>query len=98
MLGCTLLICYILPFTGLLTEIFHCVSRHLTIVDLMSIFCHQVSSLQRLVCPLQEFVRDRVLGGQEATEENIDSAVEHLIEEILPQIEEICVSVLMNFV
>jgi len=83
-------------FTGLLTDIFVCVSRHLTIVDLMSIFCHQVAPLQRLVQPLQEFVRDRVLQGREANDENIDRAVEQLVEEILPQIEEICVSILIR--
>ena len=76
---------------GLLTDIFVCVSQHLTIVDLMAIFCHQTASLQRLIQPLQQFVRERILQGREASEEIIDTSVENLVEEMLPQVEEICV-------
>ena len=76
---------------GLLTDIFNCISQHLTFMDLMSIFFGNAAPLQRVRIPLQQFIREKILQGEEYNTTSLNVAVERLLEEMQPEIEAACV-------
>lgn len=63
-----------------INDLFNCVSRHLSLPDLLQIFYGNPASLTRIRAPLQEFVRGRILNDGEPTRENIEAGVNRLIE------------------
>ena len=60
----------------------------------MTVFFGIPDPLRNLRRPLQEFVRDRILRGDEPTEENMDRAVDTLLEDAATDITQICVRTL----
>ena len=72
---------------SLFTHLFNTIAQSLSIVDFVELFSGQSSSMNRLLEPLQRFVRERVLEGREATDENLDTAVDRFIQEIQPHLE-----------
>ena len=80
-------------FAGLPGDVFNCVANTLTFPDFMAVFCGQAEPLQRLRVPLQALIRDKVLRpGEEPTDANIERAVERLLVEMEPEINNVCVS------
>jgi hypothetical protein len=71
---------------GLLTDLFHIVADQLAFADLMTIFFGQPGPLECLREPLHQFVADRILMGEEATDANIDHAVDRLVNYMQPDI------------
>ena len=59
----------------------------------MAVFYGRPDSLGRLRDPLRELIRTQVLQNQPMNEENLNRAVEKLIEDMRPDIESACVSV-----
>lgn len=60
--------------------------------DILSILNGDFSLLGRVRLPLQDFVRSAVLNGREATDDNLNSAVEHLSDDLYYFLEETVVS------
>lgn len=56
--------------------------------DILSILNGDFSLLGRVRLPLQDFVRSAVLNGREATDDNLNSAVEHLSDDLYYFLEE----------
>ena len=79
-------------FLGLLTDIFRCVARNLTFADFMAVFYGRPDSLGRLRTPLRELIATQVLENQPLTDENVNRAVEKLLEDMRPYVESACVS------
>ncbi len=56
--------------------------RNLTIVDIMSVFFGNWQPLQRIRAPLQTFVRETFLQGQDATDANLNAATNRVLEDM----------------
>jgi len=76
----------ITPGEGVLTDLFNCVAQHLAFTDLMMIFIGQPSPLERLRLPLQSFLRDSVLRGQETTPAGITATLDRLLQDMAADI------------
>lgn len=63
-------------------DLFQCLSRHLTLPDLLQIFYGNPQPLGRLRTPLRDFVRGRVLNDGEPTPENIEAGVGRLVDNL----------------
>lgn len=63
----------------------------------MMIFFGQVGPLERLRMPLQTFVSTHVLGGRDATDSNINEAVDRLLLNMRRDIEETAVRLCFTF-
>lgn len=76
---------------GLLTDLFRIAANHLAFSDLMMIFFGQPSSLERLRDPLREFISQNLLNGNPPSDTSIDAAVEHVIQDMRPDISSVAV-------
>ena len=83
---------FFFSISGFLTDVFNCLARHMTFVDLMSIFFGQTEPLNRVRVPLQQFVRERVLQGNDPTELNISVGVDRILQEMQGEVRTACVS------
>ncbi|XP_014777722.1 large proline-rich protein BAG6 isoform X2 [Octopus bimaculoides] len=76
-------------FEGLTNDIFQCISRHLTISDLMTVLLGNSEPLNRLRTPLKELFLHQILNDAEPTEANIQNAVLQLLTEMRAEIKAI---------
>ena len=76
-----------------MTDIFNTMARTLTFTDFMAIFYGQPASLGRLRDPLREIIATNVLENRPMNEENLNQAVEKLMEDMQPEIESACVRI-----
>ncbi|KAI0211538.1 Large proline-rich protein bag6 [Lamellibrachia satsuma] len=81
------------PGEGMLSDLFMCVSQHLTFIDLMSVFFGNPQPLQSLRTPLQQFMHEHVLHGNQPTVENIDQAVARILDDMRDDINATCADV-----
>ena len=58
------------------------VSEHVTFIHLMSVFFGNPQPLQSLRAPLQQFINEHVLRGDQPTVANIDTAVARLLDDM----------------
>lgn len=63
-------------------DLFACIARCASFQDIINMFFGQSEPLTRIKEPLQRFIREQVLGNAEPTEENINQAVETLINQM----------------
>ncbi|XP_076054621.1 uncharacterized protein LOC143033267 isoform X2 [Oratosquilla oratoria] len=85
---------FLLPFAGgmfaegeedsIFYQLFNTVSQSLSIGDLLQLFFGRTPHVNQLQEPLQQFVNNRVLHGQEPTEDNLNLAIDEVIQEIHP--------------
>ncbi|KAJ8301003.1 hypothetical protein KUTeg_022522 [Tegillarca granosa] len=68
--------------TGFINDVFNCVSSQLTFPDLVQVFFGNSAPLNIIRNPLQDFLRQRILNGQEPTAENITAGVDRLVEDM----------------
>nr|XP_054769711.1 large proline-rich protein BAG6-like [Lytechinus pictus] len=73
---------------GTVLELLEVLQRNLTMADMVAVVVGTMAPLGRIRGQLQEFVRRRVLDGQEATEDNIQIGVTRMNSEMEPFIEE----------
>ena len=76
----------------MVSDLFMTVSQHLTFVDLMMVFFGNPQPLQALRTPLQQFLQDHVLHGNQPTVENIDQAVATILDDMRDEIAATAVS------
>src|SRR6218665_199722 len=81
---------------GLLTDLFNCITQHLVFSDLMMIFFGQVTPIERLRLPLQNFVSTNILNGQAPNDVGVEEAVNRLMANMDHDIEETAVSLLLT--
>lgn len=66
-------------------------ANHLTFPHLIQVFYGSGQPLDQLRSPLQQFLRNGVLGGREATAENIVQAVDALVNDMQEELRETAV-------
>lgn len=69
----------------------------LSIGDLVQLFFGRATTANQLRTPLQEFVRERALKGNQPTEENLDRAIDSVIHDLHPHLVLTAVSVFLYF-
>jgi hypothetical protein len=77
-------------------DIFMTMARVLSFQDLFHIFAGNSQPLNRVREPLREFVQSSIIHGQEPNRENINHAIESLINSWRPGLEIMTVSLLLN--
>ncbi|XP_022320209.2 large proline-rich protein BAG6-like isoform X3 [Crassostrea virginica] len=78
----------IVPGEGFIHDVFNVVANHLTFPHLIQVFYGSGQPLDQLRSPLQQFLRNGVLGGREATAENIVQAVDALVNDMQEELRE----------
>ncbi|XP_061164391.1 large proline-rich protein BAG6-like isoform X3 [Saccostrea echinata] len=73
---------------GFIHDVFNVVSNHLTFPHLIQVFYGSGQPLDQLRGPLQQFFRDRILNGREASAENIVQAVDTLVNDMQEELTE----------
>lgn len=69
----------------------------LSIGDLVQLFFGRATTANQLRTPLQEFVRERALKGNQPTEENLDRAIDSVIHDLHPHLVLTAVSAFLYF-
>ncbi|XP_068228771.1 large proline-rich protein BAG6-like isoform X2 [Palaemon carinicauda] len=69
---------------SLFYQLFNTVALTLSIGDLVQLFFGRATTLNQLRAPLQEFVRERALRGNQPTEENLDRVIDNVIRDLHP--------------
>ncbi|XP_062589985.1 large proline-rich protein BAG6-like isoform X2 [Saccostrea cucullata] len=78
----------IVPGEGFIHDVFNVVSNHLTFPHLIQVFYGSGQPLDQLRGPLQQFFRERILNGREASPENIVQAVDTLVNDMQEELRE----------
>ncbi|XP_066951680.1 large proline-rich protein BAG6 isoform X3 [Macrobrachium rosenbergii] len=69
---------------SLFYQLFNTVALTLSIGDLVQLFFGRATTVNQLRAPLQEFVRERALRGNQPTEENLDRVIDNVIRDLHP--------------
>lgn len=69
---------------SLFYQLFNTVALTLSIGDLVQLFFGRATTVNQLRTPLQDFVRERALRGNQPTEENLDRVIDNVIRDLHP--------------
>lgn len=78
----------IVPGEGFIHDVFNVAANHLTFPNLIQVFYGSGQPLDQLRRPLQQFLRDGILNGREASAENIVQAVDTLVNDMQEELTE----------
>ncbi|XP_071529720.1 uncharacterized protein [Panulirus ornatus] len=71
---------------SLVYQLFNTVALSMSIGDLVQLFFGRATTVNQLRTPLQRFVRERALQGNQPTEENLDHAIDNVIRDLHPHL------------